>query len=1010
MSDRKVIKITGHAAATDSELEKVELILTDTSLRYHDLTTQLDPRVTPVKKQSFNIEDRDREKLQISLEGNFFVTELKGGELVLRKNIESCLKLVLQNQTITLNPNLYYGNRLYNVMEMDLPQLLVPGNNQPVMLGSAASRPYDSTALLFNAERAAELDRYPDDTLVNYEIRLARYDGQPTNPTAGYLSFAEIKKARSRGFVLLPSVPTSAFDLSSIQFSYRITARGGARIDSLEDEKKDLLQVRVSASSHQLIDMKAINKAHTLDFLEMKCLLNGEGLFRYLNVAFPRFRVFYDSGSEVAYNSVHHLDLSTAAKRTEHGLLIDMASLASVDFIDRRSFLRIKGLAYFEQAPPEVANFSYEMLDSDYQVINEAHYVGRCHFRKVVEDAAASRVLHLETRGDPYYLEMDIKDPLKQSPAKQGSAACYYRIHLVSPFPSVAMDQLFFSEVDFYFDRKLSFADIARDLDLPYEELDIAPVVQDAKLRDFLEAHTLAYTAIPFSFERMTKDVLMRAAFPQAVAKNVSVHGYSRTGRKLFSTRWLEKDRVEEAPAWWQGVEILVLCLWMKKDALAQSPSPYTYRAEREFDGGTYDAPYFLSVEGKFNPYTYIPCLKGNHVYELDPLFSNTLYVGQGRSRVQGRGSANTIYLMWDSRTVFDFAAEEDFQKGLAPSRLKLMGVELENVVIQVPGPEEEHWGSVVLEWALLVDPQKELAATRDPAVQGWLKGSQAALKEGSLTLVNFLKEPIGEFLEIEIKDRLYTLEVSRNDGKVHWRRQVDLGREALGEKTVLRRWSDKTEYVLRNSILGKPDTPLYPSDDGQDILIARGNVAYLHGGRHETQLVGNLPENFFYLDQGGADSVIANGYRNTIEISGASGGDKVLFLTTKRAATHFISASGVSFRTARIQDDDLFFFLEAETHLLTICLKGIVAWPRSAQNRVSLLLEEGIFSADRLIESLRLSALSYREEVYRVQSVLPEPALQQGFTQLADRVAEDEHSKAYLKDQIKQYDVVEKE
>ncbi|NWB90932.1 hypothetical protein [Pseudomonas agarici] len=1010
MSDRKVIKITGHGAATDSRLDKVELILTDTSLRYYDLTSRLDPRVTPIKKQSFNVEDRDQAKLRVSLEGNFFVSEVKGNELVLRKNIESNLKIILQNQTITLNPDLYYGGRLYNVMEMDLPQLLIPGNNQPVMLGSAASRSYDSTALVFNAEREAELDRYPGDSIVNYEIRLARYDGQPTNPTAGYLSFEEIKNTKSKGFVILSSAPMSAFDLSSIQFSYRITTRGGTRIDSLGDEKKDFLQVRVSASIHQLIDMKAINKTHTLDSLEMKYLLNGRDLFRYLNIAFPRFRVFYESGSEVAYNSVHHLDLSTAAKKTEHGLLIDMASLASVDSLDKKSFLRIKGLVYFEQGPPEVANFSYEMLDSDYKTMSEEHYVGRCHFRQVVEDAASARVLNLDVRGNPYYFEMDIKDPLKEGLSKHGPSVCYYRVHLISPFPPVAMDQLFFSEVDFYFNRKLTFADIAQGLDLPYEELDIAPVVQEAKLEEFLEEYVLAYTAIPFSFERMAKDVLMRAAFPQAVAKHVSVHGYSRTGRKLFSTRWLEKDQVEEDPVWWCGVEMLVLCIWMKKEALAQTPSPYSYRAEREFDGGTYDAPYFLNVEGKFNPYTYIPCLKGNHIYELDPLFSNTLYVGQGRSRVQGRGSANTIYLMWDSHTVFDFAAQEDFQKRLAPSRLKLMGVELESVVIQVPGPEDERWGSIVLEWALLVDPEKELAATEDPAVLARLRGSRASLKEGSLTLVNFLKEPIGEFLEIEIRGRLYALEVSPNDGKIYWRRQVDLSRETLGEKTVLRRWSDKTEYVLRNSILGKPNTPVYPSDDGLDILIARGEVAYLHGGKHETQLVGNLPENFFYLDQGGADSVIANGYRNTIEISSALGGDKVLFLSTKKEATHFISASGISFRTAQIQDDDLFFFLEAETYLLTICLKGVVAWPRSAQSRVRLLLEEGTFSADQLIDSLRWLALSHREEAYRYQSALPEPALQQGFTQLADRVAKDEHSRGYLKDQIKQYDVVEKE
>ncbi|NWD76476.1 hypothetical protein HX890_20385 [Pseudomonas gingeri] len=1005
MSDRKVIKITGHSPAADSRLDKVELILTDTSLRYHDLFTWLDPRVTTLNRQSFKIEDRDRAKLQVSLEGNFFVREVKHDEIVLKENIERHLKIVLQNQSITLNPDLYYGNRLYNVLEMDLPELLVPGNNQPVPLGSATSRSYDSTALVFNAQRLAELDRYPGDTLINYEIRLTRHDGQPTNPTIGYLSFAEIKNTRSKGFVLLAAATTSAFGLSSLQFSYRITTRGGARVDALEDEKKDFLQVRVNASSRQLIDMKSINKSHALESLNMKFLLNGEGLFKYLNVDFPRFRLFYDSGSEVSYNSVHHLDLSTAVKKTEHGLLIDMASLASVAYRDQESFLRLKGLAYFEQAPEEWVNFSYEMLGTDYQPLSEETYVGRCHFRKVVEALASRRLFNLDTRGDPYFFEMDIKDPLKEN-----TSVCYYRIHLTSPLALPEMDQVFFSGVDFYFNRTLTFAQIAQEVDLPYDGLDIDPVVQGSKLPAFLEQHTLAYTAIPFSFERMAKDVLMSAAFPDAVAKNVSVHGYSKTASKLFSTRWLNKTGIEVVPAWWRGVEILVLCIWMRKDALSATPSPYSYRAEREFEGGTYDAPYFLNVEGKFNPYTYIPCLKGNHEYELDPLFANILYVGQGRSNVQGRGSPNTIYLMWDSHTTFDFAAEEDLQKGLAPSRLKLMGVELENVVIQVPGPEDERWGSIVLEWALLVDPEKELASIQDSAVRASLEGSKALLKEGSLTLVNFLKEPFGEFLEIEIKGRLYTLEVSQTDGKVYWRRQVDLSRETLGEHTVLRQWSGKTEYVSRNSILGKPDTALYPSEDGQDILIARGDVAYLHGGRHETQLVGNLPENFFYLDQGGADNVIANGYRNTIEVSGVLGGDKVLFLSTKKEALNFLSAAAVSFRTAQIKDNDLFFFLETENQLLTLCLKGIVAWQRAAQNRLSLLLQEGMFSADQLIDFLRQSQLSQREEAYRLQSALPQLAIQQGFVQLADRVAEDKHSKAYLKDQINQYDVVEKE
>ncbi|MEF9672301.1 hypothetical protein QNM99_07820 [Pseudomonas sp. PCH446] len=119
----------------------------------------------------------------------------------------------------------------------------------------------------------------------------------------------------------------------------------------------------------------------------------------------------------------------------------------------------------------------------------------------------------------------------------------------------------------------------------------------------------------------------------------------------------------------------------------------------------------------------------------------------------------------------------------------------------------------------MFVDPGKELATTRDSAVLAWLEDSHAAIKEGSLTLVNFLKEPIGEFLEIEIKGRLYTLEVSPGDGKIQWRRQVDLSREVLGEKTVVRQWNGKTEYVLRNTILGKVNTAVYPSEEGKIFL-----------------------------------------------------------------------------------------------------------------------------------------------------------------------------------------------
>lgn len=1006
MSDRKVVKITGHGAAADSRLDKVELILTDTSLRYHDITTRLDPRVSTVNKQSFKVEDRAQSKLQVSLEGNFFVAEVKGDELMLRPNIERDLKIILQNQTITLNPDLYYGRRLYYVLEMDLPELRVPGNNETVFLGSAASRPYDTTALLFNAQREADLDRYPSDTLVNYEIKVTRHDGQPTLPTSGYLSFAEIKKAKSKGFVLRPSAPTSAFNLSTLQFSYRITTRSGARIEAFEDDQKDFLQVKVMASSHQLVDMKAINKAHALDFLYLKFPLDGKEVFKYLNIPFPRFRVLYDAAMEVTYNSLQRMELSSALEKNQRELLIDMASLAQVDYLDKESFLRAKGLTYFEAAPSStLVNISYEMLDANYQVVASEKYIGRCHFRKVAEDVNARQLLNLEAQGQAYYFEIDIKDPLKE----HGSAS-YYRLDLSSLLPFVSVDQLFFSEVVFYYNQKVTFETLVKELDLPYEDLDVAPAIADAQLEVFLDEHTLAYTAIPFSFERMAEDVFMVRGFPETVGKNVSIHGYSKAGRKLFGTKWLEKSQIEDEVGWWRGVDILVFCIWMKKEALSATPSPYSYRAEREFEGGVYDAPYFLAIEGKFNAYSYIPCLKGNHEYELDPQFSNTLYVGQGRSKVQGRGSPNTLYLMWDSHTTFDFAAEDDFQRGLAPSRLKLIGVELENIVIQVPGPEHERWGSIVLEWAMFVDPAKELATTRDSAVLAWLEDSHAAIKEGSLTLVNFLKEPISEFLEIEIKGRLYTLEVSPGDGKIQWRRQVDLSREVLGEKTVLRRWSGKTEYLLHNSILGKANTAVYPSEEGQDILIARGEVAYLHGGKHETQLIGNLPENFFYLDQGGTDNVIANGYRNTIEISSLLGGNKVIFLSTRKDAVNFISAPGVSFTAAQIQEDDLFFFLEREAYLLTICLKGLVAWDKTRQSRVSLALAEGTFSADQLIESLRGMELNDREEAYRLQSVLPEPQLQQGFTQLADRVVQEGQAKASLKDQIGSYDVVEKE
>ncbi|WP_191489801.1 hypothetical protein [Pseudomonas sp. FEN] len=1006
MSDRKVVKITGHGVAVDSRLGRIELMITDTSLRYHDISTRLDPRVTPVSKQSFKVEDRDRSKLQVSLEGNFFVSETKRAGLALRKNIEKDLKIILHNQTITLNPELYYGHRLYNVLEMDLPELLLPGSPEAVFLGSASSRSYDATELVFNEKRVADLDKHLRDGVVHYEIKVTRYDGQSTLPNSGSLSFEDIKKRKSRNFVLLSGVPTSAFNLSSLQFSYRVTTRGGNQIDAFEDEKKDFLQVKVKSSGHQLIDLKAVNKAHRLDSLYLKYLLDGKDLFKYLDIAFPQFRVFYDPLGEVTYNGVHRLELSSTVRKKEHELLLDMTALASIVYLDKKSFLRVKGLAYLQAEPSAgVVNFSYEVFDENSQRLHEEKYIGRCHFRKVGKDVASAQLFNLQAQGEAYFFELDIKDPLEES-----DSTSYYRIDLSSAFSEVIGNQSFFFGIDFYYNQKLTFSDIVKELDLPYEGLDITPAISASKLEGFLEDHVLAYTSIPFSFERMAQDVFIEDGFPEALEPYISIHGYSNAGRKIFSTQWSDKPRMEAKEAWWRGVDILVLCIWMNKDVLSAKPSPYSRRAEREFEGGEFDSPYYLAITGKLNPYAYIPCLKGNHDYELDPLFSNTLYVGQGRSKVQGRGSANTLYLMWDSHTTFDFAAEEDFQRGLAPSRLKLMGVELQNISIQVPGVEHELWGSIILQWALLLDPKQELATTQDSAVIALLQDSHAALKEGSLTLVNFLKEPISEFLEFEIKGRLYTLEVSANDGKIYWRRQVDLSREPLGAKTVLRQWPGKTEYVLRNTILGEANIPIYPSDDGQDILVARGEVAYLHGGKNETQLVGHLPENFFYLNQGGSDNVIANGYRNSIEISSALGGTKVLFLSTKKDAINFISAPTVSFRSAQIKDDDVFFFLETEAHLLTICLKSIVAWDKARQSRVSLALEEGTFNADQLIEALKFSERVRREETYQFQAVFAEPALQQGFVQLADRVAQRQSSKDYLKDQIRHYDVVEKE
>ncbi|MEF9672302.1 hypothetical protein QNM99_07825 [Pseudomonas sp. PCH446] len=443
----------------------------------------------------------------------------------------------MQNQTITLNPDLYYGKRLYHVLEMDLPELRVPGNNEAVYLGSAASRPYDTTVLLFNAEREADLDRHPSDTLVNYEITLTRYDGQPTLPTSGYLSFAEIKKAKSKGFVLRSSAPASAFNLSALQFSYRITRRSGARIEAFEDDKKDFLQVKVTASSHQLVDMQAINKAHALDFLYLKFPLDGKGVFKYLNIPFPRFRVLYDSAMEVTYNSLQRIDLSSALEKNQHELLIDMTSLAPVAYLDKRSFLRAKGLTYFETAPTStLVNISYEILDANYQVVANEKYIGRCHFRAVSEDVNSRRLFNLAAQGKAYFFEIDIKDPLKEN----GSAS-YYRLDLSSLLPFVAVDQLFFSEVDFYYNQKVTFEKRVKELDLPYEDLDVTPAIADAHLEGFLDDHTLAYTAIPFSFERMAQDVFMVRGFPEAIGKNVSIHGYSKTGRKLFGTKWSEK-------------------------------------------------------------------------------------------------------------------------------------------------------------------------------------------------------------------------------------------------------------------------------------------------------------------------------------------------------------------------------------------------------------------------------------------------------------------------------------
>jgi len=1010
VNDTKVIKITGPDIALDTAVKKIDLLLTDNSLNYYDITVGVsDTREGEVRKLSCRVADRAGAKLQVSLDGAFFVADGGNDKPFLREEVAQGLRIILQNLTLTLSPELYYGKRLYSVLDMDLPRLLVPGNNKVVALGSAASRSYESIELIFNSAREPELEGHLKNGRVDYEIHTTRYDGRLTIAKSGSLSFAQIKGRKSSGFTFDIGGPMSAVDLSSIRLSYQITTPDG----NIEDERKDFLQLRLVEGRYQKIDLKAVNRKHTHETLEVKFPLEGETLFNYLDIRFPTYPVFQEGAGALSFNSLHRLDVEHCTQKTASAIRVDLSALASTVYLDRHSFLRIKGVTYFENEPPAgFVDIAYEMFDEHGTRLGSGRYQGRCTFRAAAQAPAASGFINLAAPGTFCFFELDIQDSRIDSSI---ATVAYYQVELSAAFPAGARHAAVVTEVEFYYNRYLNFEAIAEEQDFPFDDFHLeSPVLEEgagrvATLKRFLDQRVLAYTTLAFSFERMANDVVIDGDLSEKLQEYASLHGYSKTGRRVFSTEWPDKSDLLETAAWWRGVDVLVFAVWIDRQDLAAGASPFSRGGESEF-GYFQNVPYALSIKGQFNPYLYIPCLKGNHDYELDPLFSNTLYLRQGRSRVQGRGSLNRLYLLWDSQTTFDFAAEEDFARGVAPTRLKLIGVDIQSIVLRVPEPEHELWGSLILEWAVWVDPEKHLGQIDDPAVLAFIGESHAAIKEGSLTLVNFLKEPISEFIEFEIEGRVYTLETHPGDTGIHWRRQVDLSREVLGEKTVLSSLGSQRKYVLRHTILGQLNTPVYPTEDGQDILVARGEVAYLHGGEHETQLVGNLPENHFYLDRSGTDSVVASGQRNRVEISGDAGGHKVIFLCAKPGALNVIQAPAISFATARLQDDDLCLFDETAARLLTVCVKGILAWDSSRLRRISLTLAEGTFDAAHLIGLLRAARQADEQASYRTHALLPEPALQRGFVQLADTQVAQDTSPAFLKDRIGRHDVMEKD
>ncbi|SEI18376.1 hypothetical protein SAMN05216581_3646 [Pseudomonas asplenii] len=355
MNDTKVIKITGPDIALDTAVKKIDLLLTDNSLNYYDITVGVsDTREGEVRKLSCRVADRAGAKLQVSLDGAFFVADGGNEKPFLREEVAQGLRIILQNLTLTLSPELYYGKRLYSVLDMDLPRLLVPGNNKVVALGSAASRSYESIELIFNSSRESELEGHLKNGRVDYEIHTTRYDGRLTIAKSGSLSFAQIKGRKSSGFTFDIGGPMSAVDLSSIRLSYQLTTPDG----DIEDERKDFLQLRLVEGRYQKLDLKAVNRKHTHETLEVKFPLEGETLFNYLDIRFPTYPVFQEGAGALSFNSLHRLDVEHCTQKTASAIRVDLSALASTVYLDRHSFLRVKGVTYFENEPRPASSIS----------------------------------------------------------------------------------------------------------------------------------------------------------------------------------------------------------------------------------------------------------------------------------------------------------------------------------------------------------------------------------------------------------------------------------------------------------------------------------------------------------------------------------------------------------------------------------------------------------------------------------------------------------------------------